>query len=398
MGNPGQETGESWLSDQQLSEIANLARNKAGAETSLDDLGKIVTIVKSVSDVMKLRVEAKNARRQILKDALQSFSSILVPLISIFGLLATLWIATHQLQASQRQSEDTQWRDLLVSLKDVDKLKPDVTAAPRLLSFFESPNYREAAIEVSKHLMGNIADVAGFSELYQEIFSNLTIDNIDDSLDILRLLNDTYKRVSYECYTVTQIYNSEADNSEFGLCSSSVSLKEVKKILKKNPEQLEKVIQLYETSDYIVDEISLVSKSIAAFLKKEYSVSNSNLEKPALDLSNVYIRNADLSKVDFSRFDISDAVFDFVNIEGSNITPYKFTAADFRYAAWWDASVIDQVALARLIRREFPYYERNEVYYGGVTVTRDEYTKKIERLCTSRLVECLPANLRFAED
>jgi hypothetical protein len=147
-----------------MDEIRRAAFDQAAKTGTLDDLEKAASIAKSLAEAQKSASEASNADRQLRFQRITSFSTFLVPIVSLFALLATIYIQSQQLRetrdqnidqldATRHQTEDTQWRDLLTSLRgSADSFDSDVTVAPRLRSFFQSPRCGDQARDISIRL------------------------------------------------------------------------------------------------------------------------------------------------------------------------------------------------------------------------------------------------------
>jgi len=98
----------------------------------------------------------------------------------------------------------------------------DISLAPRLKSFFNSATYGQQAIDLSKRLMGSLANYAAFTDLFATVFPKVEITNLDDLLDIGRKLDKTNNDVIRTCARLTQALKMPAgfkDNR--GICAES---------------------------------------------------------------------------------------------------------------------------------------------------------------------------------
>ena len=107
---------------------------------SVEDLGKIAAAMKAVAETKQTEANARNKARETRLELFKSLAALLVPVVSLLALFGTIISQNKQLEASRQQLEDTEWRDLLTSLKgQSDSVYSDPTVAPRLRSFFASP-------------------------------------------------------------------------------------------------------------------------------------------------------------------------------------------------------------------------------------------------------------------
>ena len=167
---------------------------------SVEDLGKIAAAMKAVAETKQTEANARNKARETRLELFKSLAAFLVPVVSLLALFGTIISQNKQLEASRQQLEDTEWRDLLTSLKgQSDSVYSDPTVAPRLRSFFASPVYGEQAKSIAGRLMGHISNPDGFRDLYSAVFGDVTQQSVESIIDISRVLFATRQAQQGQC-------------------------------------------------------------------------------------------------------------------------------------------------------------------------------------------------------
>jgi hypothetical protein len=385
------------------------AEQKANADgASLEDINTAAGIAKAASEARKSAAEATNSNAQIRLEILKSVSTFLVPLVSFLTIAFTVWIQYLQSQETRHQDEATQWRDFLSYAKSsATTVQSDPTFSPRLRSFFSSSTYHDQAINISKRLMGEIADSGGFSDLFDVTFAQLDSDNFADVVDVEKLLYaNTLKYYS----TCAQFMDNLPDKIKqkvpkttdlAGICSRAVSEKAIRDA-GVDADRLKTLAQLRHDTTAFEDENNAVSVKIGDYIRNNYSIGKPHASKVIL-LNHLYIYGANLSDVDFSSFDVSDTIFDSTILTRAKFTPAKLTTAaggtpvDLRDTEWWEAREIDQVALEYLVEYEYPYYFKDLQYPGNPHVDKNHYAERVMALCIPLKPFCQRDKLRFSQ-
>ena len=388
----------------QLDALFAAAVQKASAAgASLDDINKAAEMAKSASEARKAAADAANSGAQMRLEGWKSFATFLVPVVSFLTIAFTVWIQYLQLQETRRQDEATQWRGFLSDAKpSSNAVQSDPTFGPRLQSFFSSPTYRNQAISISKRLMGGIADVAGFKDIFAVTFGDLDSKNFSDVVDVGKLLYSNMSKSYSNCKGFADGLSDAIRHKlppvtdAAGICSRVIPEKAIKD-LGLAAEPTKTLAQLRHDTAAFEDEIAFFSQQMGDFLRHNYAVGLP-ISRTTLPLSGLYLMDVDLSNVDFSSFDISDSVFDSCVLKGSKLTPKKFgRVMDIRFSEWWEASAVDQGALADLIQTEYPYYVKDETYPSNMPVDKAHYVQRIMALCVPAKPFCQADKLLFAQ-
>ena len=262
--------------DDAFDKAVQAAISRAAASGNLDDIEKAASISKTLAEAEKSGSEAKNARRQLRLQSITSFSSILVPIVSLLALVGTIYIQGQQLRETQQQNsaqlEDTQWRDFLTTLRaSKDLFESDVTVAPRLRSFFHSTRYGDQAKDISIYIMGRLTSPAGFEDLYSIAFGDVSPDVFPEVLDVARALYNTRAVVVSECRDLSSQYKLP-NEAYLGLCTREISPTDLAKALGTSFPQ--RGFELRQAEFALNDEMIFMSEKIGSYLRSNYGVNS----------------------------------------------------------------------------------------------------------------------------
>lgn len=373
-----------------------------GVAPSLDDLKKIADLSKAVADARKANTDARNQSaqiklqtRQLRLERLKSWSTFLVPVVSIVTLLATIIIQSLQLSATRQQNEDTQWRELLSSLNVANKdYAADVTVAPRLLSFLNSERYREQARRISIRLLGQITNEAGFKFLFHTLMASEK--DLESIISIARTLTGTKFSIESECQEITAKY----DYTKFlGLCDLSLTEKQLREMVR-SAEDSTRLYALRRAFNGLSAELSFISLELSQLLKAQYGVSTGNVgasRDVKVNLSDVYIHGGDFSKIDFSGFNMTNTVMNYLRLDGSILVPSQAAGLQMAGTAWWKVDAIDEQLMTTFLSAAFPYYAEGVAYPAGDEPTEEVWRSRVAVLCVPLRELCRPENLKFGK-
>jgi hypothetical protein len=176
-----------------MSELEDLERrmlSEAAKATTVEDMTAIGAALKTIAEARTALSSELTGRRAYTLEVIKSLSAFFVPLVSLLALFATVVVQTKQIEAGRQQVENSEWRDLLSSMKgETDSLVvKDVTIAPRLKSFASSPTYGDQAKAVSVNLMNHLSNPDGFQELFSYVFATVSNNNYVSVIDVGRKL------------------------------------------------------------------------------------------------------------------------------------------------------------------------------------------------------------------
>jgi hypothetical protein len=386
-----------------FNKIETAAATKVDGATTLEDLKSVAEISASIASAKKTNAEAKNYSRQLRLEGFKSLATFLVPVVSLITLLATILIQSYQLSETRHQNEDTQWRDLLTSIKGIAKEDaPDVTLVPRLKSFFSSARYAPQARDLSKRLLGQLTYDPGFRDLFDSIIGPINLQNIKEAIDVARGLRLTQTGIEARCLSASAEFLNRTDLptpvKSIGLCGADTVPEAAFAKIITSSSHGEQLIQLRRSFNELLKQQVFLAEKIVYVLRENYTIGNVTSSDQVIDLSNLMLTSADLSHLDFSKFDLSNTIFNAVNLDGAFLTPrLGVRSPQFWSTLWWNADRINQDILAFVVANNFPYYVPDLVYFKNLKPGKDEYFSRIKKLCVPEKEFCKESNLIFGE-
>ncbi len=296
-------------------------------KSTLDDLDKVGSIAKAAAEVDKAETDSKNARGTFWREVGAVFSSVAVPVAALATVVVTIWIQSNQASLSRQQLEDTQWREFLESIsKSQNNAISDVTFVPRLKTFLHSNVYHDQVDDIAKRLLGRLTDKVSFDDLFNIAFPAGNTRRLSDMKDILKALQRTDIIIQITCNPTDQAFLSlqiPAGLAPWGLCATDITEQEALNYLKTYPSK-DKIIQAKRDSNATADEENIVTNEILRIVRN-ISVENNGME---IDLSGLHFSGGDCSAIDFSRMDLTDALFASCDFTKSILTPVRYQNID----------------------------------------------------------------------
>jgi hypothetical protein len=390
------------------SEIVQSALGSVTPSSTLDDLEKVASIVKTSAEANKSEIDALNAKSQLRQENLKAWSAILVPLFSLLALMFTVGIQAlqleasrqqqfQQLEASRQQDVDTQWRAFLDTVKNDTKESPtriisDVTFPSRLKSFIHSKVYSADVVEVARKLLGNVVDQNGFGELLRIIYPVEEKIPLSDLVDISRELRITSDNSYANCAELSQGIQLPAIQRG-NVCNFIYPGDQTDALITNlsDKQKAAKLTILRQNISVLTNEEVKISNLIANRARKMDNASN-------VDLSSGFILQTDFSGIDLTGSDISDSTFDRVDLFESKLKPSKYNNVQMFGSNWWEANEIDQNLLQTLVTYAWPGNFQGEIVVGHVQLTREYYVRRVNELCKPKLAVCGESELKFNKD
>lgn len=371
------------MSDDILDKVETAAANLP-VGSSETEIQAAAGLAKAIAEAQKARADARNQVRQIHLESLKSWSTLLVPIVSLLTLLATIIIQSvqlhSQLESAAHQSEDVQWKDLITSLsKGPFSYASDITVSSQLKTFLKSDRYGEQARDLAIRTMGNLTNFGAFEELFNAAVATGK-EPLKAAPQVERALTLTRRILENNCHTQAVAMSMPSDNY-FGICQLSLTQADIDKLGKdtKDPNSVYRLRQAYMA---VWDEMDFTSRFIAEILRTNRAPSAKQRAADVIDLSYLSLQGADLSGIDFSAVIMTNTVLDYDEMKDAVVTPSKFDGLDLSTTDWWNAKKIDANLLRTLTQNQFPYYGSWIINYPGDTqVAQNYYETRIKELC-----------------
>ncbi len=372
-----------------LDELRDRALEEAAKTGTLADIAQAVTIAKAIAEERKADEELAAARRTFTLSRTQSLVAGITAIVSVAGLVATSVYNIAQLSATREQVETTEWRDLLSSIDRLNtRVSESLTVPFRLRSFAASKRYSEDARLIGATVMSQMADLNGFRQLFNFIFSDQKLNDLPTMVQIQKQLVVSNRRVESECSDASQKYQFPNAVAWHNICWSAYNDKQVQDFGLK-PDDI-RVWTLRKTYQAQGDELYFMSQKIADAMRAARSPQKD------VNLTDIYVANVDLGNVDFLHFDISGSSFNTDSLTGANLRPFKYEGATFIGSDWWDAANVDKDLLQYLIDYQYPMKDTH--FFSPARPTKLEYVTAVLSLCRKVGLACTESKIPYEED
>jgi hypothetical protein len=377
-----------------LEELRDRAIDEAARTGTLNDITQAITAAKTVADERKSIEDLASARRSLRLSQIQTIVTSITVIISVLGLVATSVYNIAQISAAHEQIETTQWRDLLSSLDSPNANIPQqsLTVPFRLRSFANSKRYSQDARLIGAAVLSKVTDIDGFQQLFNFIFADQPA-NLDTILEIDRQLYSNWIKNVNACREKSKGFVFPKTEADQNVCWDAYTDKQVQDFgVKIEDLDIWAMRKVWHQQGI---ELDFMSSKIAPALRSAVEI---NRGSETIKLTNLFIVQVDLSKLDFSHIDISGSSFSAVILTQATLRPAKFDDnSSFSLSNWWDAAIIDKPLLQKLINTDFPS-KSHHFMPRPPRPTRLEYVSAVLALCHKVDLTCTEAHIPYEED
>ena len=342
----------------ELDDLEKKLIDRAADAASVQEISDVAAALKTVADARSAATPAiVAARRAYTLELIKALSALFVPIVSLLALAGTILVQTQQIAASRQQTENSEWRELLTSIKGEPGsfTVSDVTVAPRLMSFASSPMYGRQAKAIAIRIMGRLRNIEGFQDLLSYVFAEVTAENFADVISVSRALVSTRRHLDEQCDFIVKDYQENDPNRVLRTCTFSLTDKQFADLNILNKPVRDEIAKIRPIHVSLLWESFYLTQKVIPYLRSVYGKSSSLTPKPPLDLSNVWFQNGDFSRMDLSQWDITGSFFTSPNFEGTNLNFQTFPKyTTFDKANWWDAEIINPDLLKWFITNDYP--------------------------------------------
>jgi hypothetical protein len=371
----------------ELDHFEKVVLDEAAKATTMQDIGAAAGALKTISEARTALSSELRSKRADRYELVKSLSAFLVPIVSIISVVVVFVVQTKQIEATRQQIEDSEWRDLLSSLKgSPDAVYTDLTIAPRLTSFASSRAYGDQAKAIATRFMGHLSNLDGFEDLYTYVFPVVDRNNVHDVLDVARALTKSKKALENLCSNIAADAGANDDSSIFLGCAEDLQDKDFQELMHRNDvgEVARKISESRQSLNTLNRESQFLTDHLVTFLHKQGRLK--------IDLSNIFMANTDLSNMNLSDWNITDAIFDGIDLSNSDLRTPAFRGAEFRDSNWWDVQDIDRDLLS-YVMQSFPAFSYSEATKRW-KITEEAYKDKVTKLCNTNHLVC-PGDIKL---
>jgi uncharacterized protein YjbI with pentapeptide repeats len=380
----------------ELDDLEKALLAEGAKATTVQDISAAAGALKTIAEARAASNSDVTSKRTYRLEYIKSLSAILVPVVSLLALAGTVIVQIKQTETTRQQIEDSEWRDLLSSLRgSPNAVYTDLTIAPRLTSFASSPAYGDQAKAIAIRFMGHLSNLDGFQDLFGYVFPMVDDKNVRAILDVARSLTKSKRALENRCSEIVGDTGSNPKLPILSACGESIDDKTFQQLTQDSDvgDIARKVSESRQSINTLNQEAQFLTDKLTNFLRLEYGLKDHGQPRETrLDLSDTFITNTDLSGVDFSKDNISNTIFDRVILSGSDLRTSKFEGVELRASNWWDAQTIDSGLLVYAIENYPPYFIKDVSL--PIEITEQDYKKKVKDLCDRNHIQC-PAYIKF---
>jgi len=352
--------------------IRKALSDKIAICTTPDDVEKLSSALKSVTEAATSAETLDIQRRNIDMERLKSWSTIVVPLVSVLGLTVTIWTQAEQLTANRYTAEDNQWISTLTALTSVNNSsQAGIAYIERIKPFLTNSRYADVAKDIATLILSKMADYEIFQDLFHSVFAKPTVSDIPHLARISRGLNQNWDAGK----AILDKWNAEPPASARAPNQPAPSYTMPRRVQGQALASEKDNLEHAQTETY--KEIVSNNALLADLLRKRTS------EEP-LDLGEAWFPLTDLHNANLTNVDFNYSTLDRVNLDGADLHGIHFT--DLSGIRWWLAKYVGKDAIESLVKTSYPYSfneaDGSQVEYAtDEPVTLKEYQTNVERLC-----------------
>jgi len=363
----------------------------------------------TVIDAEHKQLEAQELLYKKKYERFAFWISTLVPGITTVILAGTLIFSIEQFRASsdlqRNANEDTQWREIVKSLKVSPGDPFEGIKTPILLKSFLNGRYKQPARELSIELLGGAAYADMFQGgLFSSIIDQTDLHNVNDLATLSRRLEDYYHHnhdlieqgETRKANTQAELNTAKQDlkNIDVGKTVMHIPVSSVSGVAP-SPRQYyeERVQQLqgmldststtlnkeYSVRDDLTYEEHIVADAVIDVLQRPRSREDRDFVP---DLHGLIFEHTDLSNKHLSKTNLRAALFINVNLSNThmdnvaNVQDARFVqvtdwhGSDWTGTKWWKAQFIDK-DLLDFLKDKFP---------NTSAIDAKQYTEDVTRL------------------
>ena len=341
----------------------------AESATTASDYKTVAEALKALADYEKASTDAANQAKLVRYEFIKSFSTGIVPFLTLLTLAITIYFQWSQAKITSRANEDAQWRTVVETMTKDPRPTTNALVLTGLIPFYDSDRYRDQAFEIVFLLTRQLAHATFFETLFNTAFRSASWENAKDVMRLSKMLNSSF---------------ADADKHFEALGGADALAERANMKSRKPPDDLDKADH---QRNEIVQEMTFLGNQVGHLLRQKRPSA-----LPVSDFSGFRFIEADLSNTDLTGLNLSSAEFTRVTLDGATLAPEKFDDAYWNGTKWWNAAKISGPLLIHLIANAAPYGRTDEYYLpegpDGPRIGRADYVKALEKLCAKADVSC----------
>jgi hypothetical protein len=247
-------------------------------------------------------------------------------------------------EAEERQKEKLRFMDALRDIWTSEK----VSTTSALISTFHDEPYRSWVMNTAISILLSRSSMEEFTATFMDVMNPIQYADLPYMATLCKEVDRSYFQVSSPIWNPT-LHRTEPD-----------------KLTEENRKRY-----------YLLDAQQIfLSQKLASFLRKPPAAGATTI-----DLSEMCLREADVSGADLGAMNLTGANWNYLNVEDCDFSGVtKFGGMAITFTAWWHAKQISKELLDYLTKN-YPYMPgEKENYNSKRTLSQDDYRAQVSRL------------------
>jgi hypothetical protein len=344
--------------------LERLATERAASSQDLNDLEKAAAAAKMFADARKTRSDLQYSSSHIRLEEAKSWAFLAIPVLLLVALFVFVPGPDQQARAMREANGESQWheveRNFISQLNTAPPTgRPDVLLLTTPLQpFLNDPRHGKEAADLGLLALSHLAS----SDAFQDYFVSRNIRISQQNLVAVTTLDRTL-------YTNFNELDDTVTAEAAAGAAPRVTLSRE---------------QTQRARDAVLLELTFLSGRLGAYFRNNFRDAPLNA-----DLRRLYLKNVDLSNVDFGRSSIDNCEWEGVSLTGADLSAIQdYDNSQWIDANWWDAKRISKPLLSYLIANQYPYHPP-VTDYANAPRSRDAYADKVSALCNAAGLGCI---------
>lgn len=355
-----------------LSSIKAQILGLAKSGSTAPDYKTIAEALKALADYEKSSTDASDRKEMLRYESIKSFSTAIVPLLTLMTLAITVYFQWSQAQMTSRANEDAQWRTVVDTMSKNPSPTVNAVAMTGLIPFYDSDRYGDQARETMFLLTRQLTDETAFETLFGTAIKEASWARAKDLVRLGEMLQRGLEDIDQRAAVLQNLLAK-------GMANPPGSPLEVE------------IDIVQHQRDQVLKEQAFLGNQVGILLRQPRAEGTS-IES---DFSGFMFFKADLSKADLSGLNLTSATFHQVDVNGATLTPEMFESSGWYGTKWWTAAKISGPLLSYLIANAAPYMKAGEEYGDGSSIDRATYVAALQTLCTDAGISCDLEHVQF---
>jgi hypothetical protein len=353
---------EEFESDIWFAKLERLATERAASSGELHDLEKAAAAAKLFADARKTRSELQYLNSHVHLEDAKSWAFLAIPLLMLVGLFVFSPGPDQQARAMREANSEAQWHEVernFITQLNQSSGRPDVLLLTTPLQpFLNDARHGKEATDLSLLALARVTSADSFQDYFVSRGIRVGSQNLSSIATLDRMLYTSFNELDDALNTET--------NGITAIPGRSL-----------NKEQGQRA------RDAVLLELTYLSARVGFYFRSLAGATPVNA-----DLRRVFLKNVDLSGVDFGHSLLDNCQWEGVTLAGADLSGIQdYENSQWIDASWWDAKRISKPLLGYLIANQYPYHPP-VTDYANPPKSKEVYVSKVLALCDAAALTC----------